>query len=408
MNPYLYAVLFLILYLFFSGVQSMYRHANRILIEFEKHKSGVFSFVLKKITHDPPRFSAAMFIGEIIALILFTGCVFPIIYAAPTPITFVLYGSLILIVLILLRVIISKILCKIYANDFIRFFAFPALLFYPLFYPFADLAIRTSYLISKIFYKQPLQPFYTGFTSDISEYISDQIESAGNREEVDAEIRIFQNALVFPDVIAKEVMTPRTEIIAVEIGSLVENLQKLFQETGYSKILVYKNSLDTIVGYVHSFELFKKSGTVKDMLISPIFVPESMPAGTVLKKLIKARKSIAVVIDEFGGTAGMLTTEDIVEELFGEIEDEHDSEELLEIQLSENRFRFSARLEVDYINQKYHLNLPEDDSYETLGGMIFYYAKEIPKKGEIIAIIGYQAKILSVSNTRIQEIELSF
>src|SRR5690606_9882046 len=126
--------------------------------------------------------------------------------------------------------------------------------------------------------------------------------------------------------------------------------QKLFQETGYSKILVYKNSLDTIVGYVHSFELFKKSGTVKDMLISPIFVPESMPAGTVLKKLIKARKSIAVVIDEFGGTAGMLTTEDIVEELFGEIEDEHDSEELLEIQLSENRFRFSARLEVDYIN----------------------------------------------------------
>lgn len=407
MSLYLFAGLFLIGTLFFSGMQTAFRYANRIFIEIEKHKTGLVSFALTKTTQNPVHFVVTMFLGETLSLFFFVLCVYHLLLPFSSPLMTWGITLLVLLGLLVLRVLISKNTYKIYAHSLIKFFSIPALLIYWIFYPLAEIIIKSSYLLSDIWFKKRIQPFYNGFSSDISEYITEQIESAGNREEVEAEIRIFQNALSFPDIKAREVMTPRTEITAIDEESSVEELQKLFAETGYSKILVYKNNIDTIVGYVHSFEMFKNPTHIHSIMKSPLYVPESIPAGAVLKKLNKARKSIAIVIDEFGGTAGMLTTEDIIEELFGEIEDEHDSDEMIEQVLAENRYRFSARLEVDYINQNYQLNLPEEDSYETLGGLVFHYAEEIPKKGDVVSIAGYQIKILHVSDRRIEEIELT-
>ena len=222
-----------------------------------------------------------------------------------------------------------------------------------------------------------------------------------NSEEVDSEIQIFQNALEFSGVKAREIMTPRTELVAIELHSSISQLRELFIETGYSKIVVYQNSLDDIVGYVHSFELFKKPKSIKAVMILVEYVPETIFIKDVLNLLTKKRKSIAVILDEYGGTSGIVTVEDIVEELFGEIEDEHDSsdEELIENELDENTFLFSARLDVTYLNEEYKLNIPETDSYGTLGGFIVNTTKEIPQKGDKIVIDAYHFVIEEASNT---------
>jgi len=223
---------------------------------------------------------------------------------------------------------------------------------------------------------------------------------------MDSEIQIFQNALDFSEVKSREVMIPRTEVVAVDIKTTPKELSKLFTETGLSKILIYKENIDDIVGYVHSFELFKKPATLKKVLIPVVFVPETMLAKDVLNILARKRKSIAVVIDEYGGTSGIMTVEDIIEELFGEIEDEHDSTELTEEVRADDHYRFSARHEVDYLNESYKFNLPENENYETLGGLIVYFTEGIPNQGEIVEIEGFLFKILEVSNTKIEMVEL--
>jgi len=199
-------------------------------------------------------------------------------------------------------------------------------------------------------------------------------------------------------------MVPRTEMIAVEIHETIPNLRKIFVATGFSKILIYKNSLDDIVGYVNAFELFKKPKTIRSVILPIEMVPESMIIHDVLNNLIKKRKSIAIVLDEYGGTSGMITIEDIVEELFGEIEDEHDSQELLEEQISETQFRFSARLEIDYLNEEYGLNIPKEEAYETLGGFIIEHTENIPDLNEEIKIENFVIKIIKVSSSKIEEI----
>ena len=232
------------------------------------------------------------------------------------------------------------------------------------------------------------------------------METVEEEDEVDSEIQIFQNALEFSEVKAREVMVPRTEITAVEFHETPKNLAKLFTETGYSKILVYKDTIDDIIGYVHSFELFKKPKTIKSILLPVEFVPETMLIHDILNVLTKKHKSMAVVLDEYGGTSGIMTVEDIVEELFGEIEDEHDSTDLHEEQIDETSFTFSARLEVDYLNENYKLELPESEEYETLGGLIVNETGEIPEKEAKIHIEHFQFTILEVSNTKIDLVAL--
>ena len=234
------------------------------------------------------------------------------------------------------------------------------------------------------------------------------MSSVEANQEMDSEIQIFQNALEFSGVKAREIMTPRTELVAVEVFDSINELKELFISTGYSKIVVYQNSIDDIIGYVHSFELFKKPKSIKAVMIPVEFIPETIFIKDALNVLTKKRKSIAVVLDEYGGTSGIITVEDIIEELFGEIEDEHDGdEELVEKRLSENTFLFSARLDVEYLNQEYKLSIPEDDSYGTLGGFIVNSTKEIPQNGDEIRIDHFHFLIEEATNTKIEVVKMS-
>lgn len=221
---------------------------------------------------------------------------------------------------------------------------------------------------------------------------------------MDSEIQIFQNALEFDTVKAREIMIPRIEIVAVDINESIATLKKLFIETGYSKILVYNESFDDILGYAHAFELFKKPKNIRSILLPVEFVPESMMINNVLNILIKKKRSMSVVLDEFGGTSGVITVEDIIEELFGEIVDEHDTVELLENQINNKEFEFSARLEVDYLNENYNLNIEENEAYETLGGFIVYHNEDIPKQDEIIKINNLHFKMKKVDSSKIMEV----
>ncbi|MDB2385480.1 CBS domain-containing protein, partial [Polaribacter sp.] len=241
---------------------------------------------------------------------------------------------------------------------------------------------------------------------ELGNYISEQLETGNEDDEMDSEIQIFQNALEFHNVKAREIMVPRTEIVAVEIEENVGNLKKMFIETGLSKVMVYRSSLDDVIGYVNAFELFKKPKTIKSILLPLEIVPESMMINDILNTLMKKRKSVAIVVDEYGGTSGMITVEDIVEELFGEIEDEHDKQIFLEEKIAEDQFRFSARLEVDYINEEYGLNIPKSEAYETLGGFIIEHTENIPEQDEVVAIEGYEIEILKINGAKIEEVRL--
>jgi CBS domain containing-hemolysin-like protein len=302
---------------------------------------------------------------------------------------------------------LPKVLFQIYANSLIKILAVPAYFFYLLFSLFSDFVIRISDLILKIFFKTAGDDVQLVFSKmELGDYITEQMETVMEEDDLDSEIQIFQNALEFSAVKAREVMVPRTEIIAVEINESPKNLAKLFTETGLSKILIYKETIDNIIGYIHSYELFKKPKTIKSILLPVEFVPETMLIQDILNVLTKKRKSIAVVLDEYGGTSGIMTVEDIVEELFGEIEDEHDSTDLLEEQIGENSYKFSARLEVDYLNEQYKLELPESEEYETLGGLIVNETGEIPEKDTEIQIAQFVFNILEVSSTKIDVVSL--
>jgi CBS domain containing-hemolysin-like protein len=243
---------------------------------------------------------------------------------------------------------------------------------------------------------------------ELGNYITEQMSTVEDNEEVDSEIQMFQNALEFSGVKARDVMSPRTEIVAIDLNDSIDELNKLFIETGYSKIVVYENSLDDIVGYVHSFDLFKKPASIKEIVITVEFVPETIYIKDAMNLLTKKRKSVAVVLDEYGGTSGIITIEDIVEELFGEIEDEHDSEEeLIEKELGDDTYLFSARFDVEYLNQTYKLHIPERDSYGTLGGFIVDFTKEIPQKGAVITIGNFHFIIEEATNKKIELVKMA-
>jgi len=302
---------------------------------------------------------------------------------------------------------LPKVFFQIYANTLLKLLALPAYVFYIVFSLFSNFVIWISDLVLKTFFKTKGDEIPLAFTKvELGHYISEQMATVAVDEAIDSEIMIFQNALDFSDVKAREVMVPRTELTAIEIHDNIKNLNALFTETGHSKIVVYKNSIDDILGYVHAFDLFKSPKSIKSMLMPVEFVPETMLAKDILNVLTKKRKSLAVVLDEYGGTSGILTVEDIVEELFGEIEDEHDSVALTETQLDKDSFLFSARLEVDYLNETYKLQLPEHENYETLGGLIVHHTEKIPAKNEHIRIADFQFTIEEVSNTKIEMISL--
>ena len=316
--------------------------------------------------------------------------------------TILLIQTLISTIIILVTAeFLPKAIFRIYANEVLKIFVVPAYFFYLIFHFFTEFIISISDFFLRIFFKTNSDELQTIFSKEeLGNYISEQLDT-GKDEEVDSEIQIFQNALEFQTLKAREVMVPRTEIVAVEIHQSVTKLKDIFIQTGLSKILVYKTSLDDVIGYVNAFELFKKPKTLKSILLPVEIVPESMMINDILNSLIKKRKSVAVVVDEYGGTSGMITVEDIVEELFGEIEDEHDNQEFLEEKINDNEYRFSARLEVDYLNEEYGLKILKDEAYETLGGYIINHTENIPEQGELLLIDNFQIKILNVSSSKI-------
>ena len=392
--------------------------SNRIYLEIEKLQVGLTSKVLKKITENPSRFIATMLLGNNIALVvygIFMGdrilqLFFPnTLLTGDASLKIVFYQTLISTGIILLTAeFLPKVFFQLYANTFIKIFALPVALFYYLFYPITFLIIELTDVILKRFLNTETDQIQLSFSKiELGNYIEEQLESAHDKESLDSEIQIFQNALDFSEVKTREAMVPRAEVIAVEESTSLEEITDLFISTGLSKIPVYKENIDHILGYVHAFEMMKKPKGIKNILMPVAYVPETMLVNDVLKLLTRQHKSIAVVIDEYGGTSGIVTVEDIVEELFGEIEDEYDTVEHVEKQIGEGVYDFSARLEVDYLNQKYNLSLPESEYYETIGGMIAYNIGQIPAKGEEIELSPYVLKIKKVSATKIEQIILS-
>ena len=406
---------------FFSGMEIAYVSSNKIHIEIEKKQSGLLAKILTRLTAKPSKFIATMLIGNNIALVIygffmgdmlmawFQGMTLDNTFLNALITDFNLLTQTIISTLIILITaeFLPKVFFQIYSNLLLKLFSIPAYVFFVLFSVISNFVIWISDLVLKTFFKTDGDQVQLAFTKvELGNYISEQMESVDDDDDVDSEIQIFQNALEFSEVKSREVMIPRTELVGVEIHDSIKTLNELFTATGYSKILVYKDTMDDILGYVHSFDLFKNPKTIKSIIMPVEFVPETMLIKDVLNVLTKKHKSISVVLDEYGGTSGIMTVEDIVEELFGEIEDEHDTVELLEEKISDTEFNFSARLDVDYINETYKLDLPESENYETLGGLIVNSTEEIPQQKEKVTIDDYLFTILEVSNTKIEIVSL--
>lgn len=407
-------ILCLLLSAFFSGMETAYVSANKIYLGVESRQSDFFSKILTKLIEKPSQFITSMLVGNTIALVVYGYYMGRVVVRWLDPHLNSFYSVslqvlLSSVIILLTAEFIPKIFFKVYANRIIKILALPAYLFYYLFSKISKAVIWIADLILlKIFNTKgdKQQAFFS--TSELGNYINEQMSAVNEQEEVDSEIQIFQNALEFSDVRARDIMTPRIEIAAVEIDDPVEELKQLFVETGYSKIIVYKENMDNIVGYVHSFDLFKKPTSVKSVMISIFHTPGTVFIKELLTILSKRRKSMAVILDEYGGTAGVVTVEDIIEELFGEIDDEHDDvEQLTEEVLEEGSYRFSARFDVEYINDKYELNIPENNSYTTLGGFIVHNCNGIPKVGERLLISGFDIVIEEATNKKIEVVIIS-
>ncbi|MDA9025765.1 hemolysin family protein [Flavobacteriaceae bacterium] len=417
----------LVLSAFFSGMEIAYVSSNKVHIAIEKQQDGFLSKILQKITNRPSKFIATMLIGNNIALVIYGFFMGDLLMSYIGPYLGIdsqntsSSSDSIMFLALFIQTIIStfvilitaeflpKVFFQIYANNLVKFFALPVYFFYIVFSVVSEFIIWITDKILKFIFKTDGDEVQLSFSKvELGNYISEQMETVKREDEVDSEIQIFQNALDFSEVKSREVLIPRTEVVAVTIDKSPKELSELFIKTGLSKILVYNENIDNILGYVHSFELFKKPTTIKSILIPVVFVPETMLIKEVLNILTKKSKSIAVVIDEYGGTSGILTVEDIIEELFGEIEDEHDKLVLIEKVVNNGTYVFSARLDVDYLNETYKLNLPENENYETLGGMIVSFTEGIPKKDEVIVFQDYTFNILEVSDTKVELVEVKY
>ena len=406
-------VISLILSAFFSGMEIAFVASNKLHIELMKKRGELNARLLSPLLKSPSRFIATMLVGNNIALVVYGTEMAQVLEP------FIRTVSSIDSIILLLQTLIStalvfvtaefipKIVFGLNANKFMSLFVIPALLFYYGLYFIVSLVISLSNFILKHFLgiSQPdTKPVFGRI--DLQKYIEEQTAGLMVEDEQDPEIQIFQNALDFSKVKARECMIPRNEIVAVEIHEPIENLKEKFIETGFSKIVVYRDNIDQVIGFTHSYELFKQPKEIKSILLPIALIPETITANEVLNLFIKERKSVALVVDEYGGTSGLLTVEDVVEEIFGEIEDEHDSIVLEETKINENTFVFSGRFEIDFLNQKYQLNLPESEDYETLNGLILFKHQSIPLVDENIAIEGFNFLILEVNKTRIDKVQL--
>lgn len=385
--------------------------SNRFHIELEQQKGTFVYRIIGYLVKHPSRFIAAMLVGNNIALVIY-GWFMPEVMEPYIPLSnpyaLLLVQTILSTILVLIFAeFVPKAIFSSNATKLLEALAVPSWLFNFLFAPIVWLMMGISNFVMRYILRTAEEEAQKAFNKvDLENYISERSDASNEKEEVDHEIQIFRNALDFSERKAREFMVPRTEIVAMDVE---ENIQKLAQEfisSNLSKIIIYQGNVDNIIGYVHSFELFKKPKDIRSVLRPVSFLPESMPAHETLNLLMRERRSIAVVLDEFGGTSGLVTIEDVVEEIFGEIDDEHDVEELLEQEVKEGEYLFSARQEIDYLNDKYNLGLPEDEAYNSLGGLIINHLESIPEKGEELRIPGFHLRMEEVSNSKIEVVKL--
>lgn len=403
----------LLLSAFFSGMEIAFVSANRFKVEVERKKGTLSASIIGQFLEKPSQFISALLVGNNIALVVYGITMAKVL--EPWIRTYTEQESAILIVQTVLSTLLilvtaeflPKAFFRIDPNRMLDIFAVPARVVYFLLYPLVWIIDRFSQQVLASLFKVRLNEEQMTFgRSDLDEYVN-EFTSNEEEEEIDSEIQIFRNALNFSDIKVRECMIPRVEIVAMSIEDDIDELKAKLIETGLSKILIYRDDIDNIIGYVHSFELFQKPKSIKAIIRPISLVPESTKVKDLLTQFGQQHRSVAVVLNEFGGTAGMVTVEDIVEEIFGEIEDEHDKEELVEEKISDNEFRFSARLEIDIINQNYGLEIPESENYETLGGFIIEHHQSIPEVKERISIGDFNFTILKMESTRIEEVLLT-
>ncbi|KAF0198276.1 MAG: hypothetical protein FD166_1627 [Bacteroidetes bacterium] len=402
---------------FFSGMEIAFVSSNKLKIEVDKNKDLLPARILSGFARRQSRFIGAMLLGNNIALVIYG------IYSARLlhdPLLSIIpqgFGSEAL--LLMLQTIIStmlilvlaeflpKVLFRINPNKILEFFAIPTYVIYILIYPAILLFIGLSELILHFVLRINItQPDYSFSAVDLDHYLKESAILQPAEHEDFQEIQMFQNVRDLGNIKLRECMVPRNEIAAINSNESIDVLNGYFIETGHSKIPVYLDSIDNIVGYVHLYDLFRKPARISDIIKPVMIVPETMPANKLLNMFISERKSVALVVDEFGGTAGMLTIEDIIEEIFGEIEDEFDVEELIENQLDNDEYLLSGRLEIDYLNQKYGLKLVESDDYETLAGYIIHHHESIPVINDEIMIDGFLFTIVQATDTKVEQVLL--
>lgn len=403
---------------FFSGMEIAFVSSNKLRIELDKNQGTFASRIISIFAKNPGQYIATMLVGNNIALVIYS--IFMALVLEPfieqitsQPITILIIQTILSTLIILITAeFLPKTLFRSNANNALNIFSLPVLLFYIIFYPITRLTIFISKWLINSFFKEQIERKNAGDNQlvfgkvDLDNFLSESQPEIDEDNEIEHEIKIFQNALDFSKVKLRECMVPRTEIAAIEENQHLNELKEKLIETGFSKIPVYKESIDNIIGYFHSSEFFRNPDDIRSKIIQPLFVPETMPANKLLGKFIQQHKSMAVVVDEFGGTAGIVTIEDIMEEIFGEIEDEHDNIEFIERKISDCEYIFSGRLEIDYINEKYNLNIPESEEYETVAGFILNQHNNIPAAGDKIVIEPFVFKIIKVSKTKIEIVNL--
>ncbi len=395
-----------------------YITANKLKVEVEKKTGGFSARILSKFTNSDSGFISTMLVGNNIALVIY-GIFIAIVLrsflegvlpaALQSDFVILLAQTIIsAIVILLFAEFLPKTLFRINPNKILNFFAIPVYIIYYLLYPIVFITLGLSeFILQKIFNIKLANAPKTFDSVDIENFLHEFGDNnPGNTNKESIEMQIFRNAIDFPDIKLRESMIPRTEVIALDEKESLQCFRDKFSEKGLSKILIFRKSIDNVVGYVHAFDFFKKPKDIKSIIRPVMLVPETMHVNKLLKSFIQQRRSIAVVVDEFGGTAGLITIEDIMEEIFGEIDDEYDTDDFIEKQLSTDEFIFSARLEIDYLNDKYNFHLPESEEYETLGGLIINQHESIPAKDEEISIKGYTLKVIQVSEKRVEQVQL--
>jgi len=401
---------------FFSGLEIAFVSSNKLRVELDKKQGSYGSKIISVLVKNPGQYIATMLVGNNAALVIYGYLM--AIELKPLLNTMGIHSELaILIIQTILSTLIilvtaeflPKTLFRVNPNKSLNLFALPVAIVYYLLYPIAKIIMAISSFLLQIFFKVKInnkQENVVFGTIDLDNIIDQSINVNETETEIEHDIKLFQNALDFSKVKLRECIIPRNEIEALELSSSVEKLKEKFIETGFSKILIYKDTIDNIIGYTQSSDLFKNPTNISSMLKSLLIVPETMSANKLLNSFMRERKSIALVVDEFGGTSGIVTIEDIMEEIFGEIEDEHDSNDFKEEQISDTEFIFSGRLEIDYINEKYNLGIPETDEFETIAGYILHYHEEIPNEGDKIAIDNFEFEILKIHNPKIELVML--